>query len=39
MVLQHSAPLLTFALPTGLTILTVALWDWKAMKVESKVGS
>jgi MFS family permease len=39
MVLQHSAPLLTFALPIGLTILTVALWDWKAMKVESKMRS
>ena len=38
-VLQYSGPLLTFALPIGLTILTVALWDWKAMKVESKVRS
>ena len=39
MVLQHSVPLLAFALPIGLTILTVALWDWKAMKVESRVRS
>lgn len=38
-VLKNFTPLLAFALPIGLTIFTIALWDWKAMKSESKVRS
>jgi len=32
--LRYGSPLTAFLLPSGLVLLTFALWDWRAMKAQ-----